>query len=47
LTTGYSLSLTPARLAAAGIHQFLLKPTTLHALATAVNSAIISQIPSV
>jgi len=40
LTTGYSLSLTPARLAAAGVHELLAKPTTLHSLATAVRRAL-------
>jgi PAS domain S-box-containing protein len=46
LTTGYSLSLTPARLAAAGIHQLLLKPTTLHSLAMAVHAALHPPVPS-
>jgi PAS domain S-box-containing protein len=46
LTTGYGLSLTPERLAAHGIHQLLLKPTTLHSLATAVNSALHPKAPS-
>jgi PAS domain S-box-containing protein len=46
LTTGYGLSLTPARLAAAGIHQLLPKPTTLHALATAVKTALQGQVPA-
>jgi CheY-like chemotaxis protein len=46
LTTGYGMSLTPARLAAAGIQQHLLKPATLHALATVVNTALHAPIPS-
>jgi PAS domain S-box-containing protein len=46
LTTGYGLSLTPERLAAAGIGQLLLKPTTLHSLATAVQMALSPFVPS-
>jgi len=40
LTTGYSASLTPDRVNAAGICLLLIKPPTLHALATAVRSAL-------
>ena len=40
LTTGYSASLTPERVTAAGIGLVLIKPPTLHALATAVRSAL-------
>ena len=40
LMTGYSAALTAERLAAAGVHQLLLKPTTLHALGTAVHAAL-------
>jgi PAS domain S-box-containing protein len=40
LTTGYSASLTPERVTAAGIGLLLIKPPTLHALATAVRSAL-------
>jgi PAS domain S-box-containing protein len=47
LTTGYGLSLTPERLAAVGVHQLLLKPTTLHSLATAVDTALHAQVPSI
>ena len=46
LMTGYALSLTPARLAAAGIHQLLHKPTTLHSLAMAVNTALYAEVLS-
>ncbi len=40
LMTGYSLSLTAERVEAAGIHQLLFKPTTIHALGTAVHAAL-------
>ena len=40
LMTGYGLALTPDRVAAAGIHQLLIKPTNIHALATAVHAAL-------
>jgi PAS domain S-box-containing protein len=40
LTTGYSASLTPERVNAAGICLLLIKPPTLHALATAVRTAL-------
>jgi CheY-like chemotaxis protein len=45
LTTGYGLSLTPARLAAAGVLQLLPKPATLRSLAMAVKSALNAQVP--
>jgi len=45
LTTGNGLSLTPARLAAAGVLQLLPKPTALHSLAMAVKSALNAQVP--
>ena len=40
LTTGYSLSLTPERLEAAGVRQLLLKPSTGRSLGTAVHAAL-------
>jgi PAS domain S-box-containing protein len=40
LMTGYSVSLTSEVLEAAGVRQLLLKPINLHALATAVHSAL-------
>ena len=40
LTSGYSLPLTHERLEAAGIQRLLVKPSTIHALATAVHAAI-------
>jgi PAS domain S-box-containing protein len=40
LMTGYSGSLAPERLAAAGIRRLLLKPPTLHALAAAVRAGL-------
>lgn len=45
LMTGYAASLTPDRVKAAGIHQLLLKPATLHTLGKAVYSAL-SQKPT-
>jgi PAS domain S-box-containing protein len=45
MTTGYSASLTPERIKAAGIRQLLLKPTTLHSLGSAVHAAL-SEHPS-
>jgi len=45
LMTGYSVSLTADVLEAAGIHQLLLKPINLQALATAVRSALAAKIP--
>jgi len=44
LTTGYSLSLTPERLEAAGIRHLLLKPSTIPALATAVHDVLSAQL---
>ena len=41
LTTGYSVSLTPERLRAAGIARLLLKPTTLDALGSAVHAVLV------
>ncbi len=41
LTTGYSVSLTPERLQAAGIARLLLKPTTLDALGSAVHAILV------
>jgi CheY-like chemotaxis protein len=40
LTTGYSATLTPQRVEAAGIRQVLLKPTNLKSLAAAVHTAL-------
>jgi len=40
LMTGYGLALTPEQIEAAGIHQLLIKPTTIHALGTAVHAAL-------
>ncbi len=40
LMTGFSASLTPARLEAAGIRQLLLKPSTINSLGTAVHAAL-------
>jgi PAS domain S-box-containing protein len=40
LMTGYSVSLTPEVLEAAGVRQLLLKPINLHALGTAVHAAL-------
>jgi PAS domain S-box-containing protein len=45
LMTGYSVSLTPAVLEAAGVRQLLLKPINLHALGTAVHAALAAKIP--
>ncbi len=45
LMTGYSLSLTATRVAAAGIRQLLLKPTTMHALGAAVHAALAAVTP--
>jgi PAS domain S-box-containing protein len=43
LMTGYSASLTPELLEAAGIRQLLLKPMTLYSLGTAVHTALSSK----
>jgi PAS domain S-box-containing protein len=43
LMTGYSGSLMPERIETAGIRQLLLKPTTLHALGTAVHAILSPQ----
>lgn len=43
MMTGYSTSLTPERLEAAGVRQLLLKPATLHSLGTAVQAALAAQ----
>lgn len=43
LTTGYGQSLTPDRLAEAGIGQILLKPATIQSLGMAVHSALAAQ----
>jgi PAS domain S-box-containing protein len=40
LMTGYSASLTPERVEAAGITQLLLKPTSIHDLGAAVHAAL-------
>ena len=40
LMTGYGLALTPELIRAAGIHQLLVKPTTIHTLGTAVHAAL-------
>ena len=40
LMTGYSLSLTPERIKAAGACQLLIKPTSIHALGIAVQAAL-------
>ena len=40
LMTGYSVSLTPEVLEAAGVRQLLLKPINIHALGTAVHGAL-------
>ncbi|MEO5957890.1 MAG: ATP-binding protein, partial [Opitutaceae bacterium] len=45
LMSGYSLSLTPARIAAAGIRQLLLKPPSLHSLATALHAVLGAKLP--
>jgi PAS domain S-box-containing protein len=44
LMTGYSVSLTPEVLEAAGVRQLLLKPINLHALGTAVHAALAAKI---
>ncbi|MDB6130796.1 MAG: hypothetical protein JWM04_1903 [Verrucomicrobiales bacterium] len=43
LMTGYSASLTPERVQAAGIRQLILKPMTIHSLSSAVHAALSSQ----
>jgi PAS domain S-box-containing protein len=43
LMTGYSASLTPGKIQAAGIAQLLLKPASLPALGTAVHAALTAQ----
>jgi PAS domain S-box-containing protein len=45
LMTGYSVSLTPEVLEAAGVRQLLLKPINLHALGTAVHAALAAKVP--
>jgi PAS domain S-box-containing protein len=40
LMTGYSASLTPERIAEAGVSQLLIKPPSLYALASAVRTAL-------
>jgi CheY-like chemotaxis protein len=45
LMTGYGMALTPERVQAAGIHQLLLKPATIHALGAAVYSALSARPP--
>jgi PAS domain S-box-containing protein len=40
LMTGYSLALTPERIAAAGVRQLLLKPIGIHSLGAAVHAAL-------
>jgi DNA-binding NtrC family response regulator len=45
LMTGYASSLTPERVEAAGICQFLLKPTTIQSLGIAVHAALSPKTP--
>jgi PAS domain S-box-containing protein len=45
LMTGYSVSLTPDVLEAAGVCQLLLKPINLHSLGTAVHAALAAKPP--
>jgi PAS domain S-box-containing protein len=45
LMTGYSVSLTPEVLEAAGVRQLLLKPINIHSLGTAVHAALIAKLP--
>jgi PAS domain S-box-containing protein len=45
LTTGYSATLTPQRVEAAGIRQVLLKPTNLKSLAAAIHAALTTKAP--
>jgi two-component system cell cycle sensor histidine kinase/response regulator CckA len=45
LMTGYSATLTPARVKAEGLQDLLLKPTSLPALASAVHAALVPQPP--
>jgi PAS domain S-box-containing protein len=44
LMTGYSVSLTPEVLEAAGVRQLLLKPINIHALGTAVHAALAAKL---
>jgi two-component system cell cycle sensor histidine kinase/response regulator CckA len=46
LMTGFSASVTPERVNAAGVYQVLLKPTTVRALGEAVHAAILGKPPS-
>lgn len=46
LTTGYSSSLAPERVEAAGICQLLLKPTTIRSLGSAVHAALTAKSPT-
>jgi CheY-like chemotaxis protein len=46
LMTGYSASLTPERVRAAGIRQLLLKPTSMRSLGTAVHAALSGHLPT-
>ncbi len=45
LMTGYGPALTPELVEAAGIHQLLIKPTTIHSLGTAVHAALSDRPP--
>jgi PAS domain S-box-containing protein len=45
LATGYSASLTPERLRSLGIRELLLKPQTVHSLATAAHRALTEKKP--
>jgi PAS domain S-box-containing protein len=45
LMTGYSATLTPARVKAEGLQDLLLKPTSLPSLASAVHAALVPQPP--
>ncbi len=46
LMSGYTASLTPERIAAAGISQLLLKPVSLHMLGSAVHAALSASTPT-
>jgi CheY-like chemotaxis protein len=46
LMTGFSASVTPERVDAAGVRQVLLKPTSVRALGEAVHAAILGKPPS-
>jgi len=45
LKSGYSRSLTPERIKEAGVHQFLLKPASMHTLGTAIHAALSALAP--